>query len=105
MLLANSSRGGSYLEPLHPPRLLRSKAIILHLFCGESRKTFEELASKRGVVHLAVDLSENLIGLGTFRFLLQLAVQGKIRAVVGGPPCRTLSLCPFPEGLGNAPGR
>ena len=87
-------------------RLLRSKGIILHLFCGESRKAFEELATKHGLVHLAVDLSENLLGLGTFRFLLQLAAQGKIRAVIGGPPCRTLSLCrhfPFPESLGNAP--
>ena len=85
-------------------RLLRSKGIILHLFCGESRKACEELASKHGMVHLAVD-SENLVGLGTFRFLLQLAVQGKISAVVGGSPCRPSACAATSLSLrvGNAP--
>ena len=60
---------------------------------------------KHGMVHLAVDLCKNLIGLGTFRFLLQPASQGKIRAEMGGLRAEPSAFAafPFPDSLSNAP--
>ena len=52
---------------------------------------FSELARKSSWEVVEVDLEEDLHDPTTFGFLLHLASQGVVRAVVGGPPCRTFS--------------
>ena len=66
-------------------RHAKSKGILLHVFCGESRGAFESTASRQGLSHLAVDLKEDLLKQGTYQHLILEAVRGNIKMVAGGP--------------------
>ena len=71
--------------------------ILLHLlFAGPDEKEWRKL--ERGdLVVLCVDplihQGQDLLDPNLFSFLLQLAADGKICAVIGGPPCRSVSPC------------
>ncbi|OLQ03927.1 Copia protein [Symbiodinium microadriaticum] len=72
--------------------LSRAKHLIIHLFPGQSRGLFRSLTqAKLGWDVLEVDIEEDLLREDTFGFLLHLAQTGRVRAVIGGPPCRTFS--------------
>ena len=70
-------------------RLLRAKDIVVHLCPDSSRGMFDELARQHSWEE--VDVEEDLHDPSVFGFLLCLAVRGAVRALVGGPPCRTVS--------------
>ena len=76
--------------------LQRTQNIVVHLFAGESRDIFSEMP--QGWMQLPVDVKEDLHDPSVFGFLLHLARQGRVRAVVGGPPCRTFSALRHKEG-------
>ena len=90
-------------------RHAKSKGLLLHVFCGESRGAFEEVASNQGLCHVPKDLKEDLLRQGTYQHLLLEAVGGNIRAMLGGPPCRTNSVCRYmplsEDALGPSPVR
>ncbi|CAE7857987.1 hypothetical protein AK812_SmicGene11553 [Symbiodinium microadriaticum] len=69
----------------------KSQGIIIHAFCGKAKRAFEHIAHKWDFAHLSVDASEDLLNDTTYRFLLQQARDGKIRALVGSPSSRTFS--------------
>ena len=72
--------------------LSRAKHLIIHLFPCKSRGLFRSLTQANlGWDVLEVDIEEDLLREDTFGFLLHLAQTGRVRAVTGGPPCRTFS--------------
>ena len=68
----------------------RSKALALHLFSGPQKKFWE--LSRQDAHCVCVDIQENLLDDHTYAFLQDMALQGRLCAVFGGPPCRTFSL-------------
>ena len=64
---------------------LMSDHVIVHLFAGKTRGKFQ--GHPWPVIE--VDVEEDLHHPHTFGFLLGLAVQGRLAALVGGPPCKT----------------
>ena len=77
-----------------------AKGVILHLCCGSSRRAFDEVAAKHGMVVLAVDSQEDLNDPSTYSYILSLAARGKLKAVLSGFPCRTRSAL---RGRGEGP--
>ena len=75
-------------------RLERSKGVVLHLFAGKDWKVWESM-DLDGHEMLSVDLLQgsrhSLHDVGTWSYLWSLASQGRVKAVIGGPPCRTTS--------------
>ena len=73
--------------------LLASKGIVLHLYAGEPEVWTKEYWL--GYDFLAVDVNMgtqfSMHNPQTWAFLWKLASLGKIRVVIGGPPCRTTS--------------
>ena len=76
-------------------RHAKSKGILLHVFCGESRGAFESTAERLGLSHLAVDLKEDLLRQSTYQYLMLEAIRGDLKMIVGGPPCRSYSICRY----------
>ena len=71
--------------------LLRAQDIVVHLCPGSSRGMFNELARQYSWEVVEVDVEEDLHDPSVFGFLLLLAARGAVRALIGGPPCRTFS--------------
>ena len=69
--------------------------LLLHIFCGESRKAFEDIAAKQALTLVTVDLKEDLLRQSTYQHLLLQAIRGRIKVLVGGPPCRSSSICRY----------
>ena len=44
-------------------------------------------------VDMAIDPGQDLLRPQVFAYLLKLARTGKVKAILGGPPCRTVSAC------------
>ena len=70
-------------------RLARAKRVVVHLFSGKQKWHFPS----RDVEVLELDLKKggDLHDSSVWKYLLHLAAEGKVVAVVGGPPCRTVS--------------
>ena len=70
-------------------RLARAKGVVVHLFSGKQKWHFPS----RDVEVLELDLKKggDLHNSSVWKYLLHLAAEGKVVAVVGGPPCRTVS--------------
>ena len=70
----------------------QAKALIIHLFAGESAKEWIS-GWPTGVELVAVDVrdGQNLHHAATWAYLWSLASTGRVIAVFGGPPCRTVS--------------
>ena len=76
-------------------RQSKASGLLVHAFCGESRTAFEDTANKLNLAHIPVDVKEDLLRQSTYQHLLLQAVRGRIRLLVGGPPCRTFSICRY----------
>eukprot|EP00435_Cladocopium_sp_Y103_P023447 s854_g5.t1 len=80
-------------------RLLKAKHIakhiVLHLFSGPDQKFWEKRCSTATTEVLCVDTCGstpvNLHDRNVFGFLLALCASGHVKAILGGPPCRTVS--------------
>ena len=74
-------------------RLETSKGVVLHLFAGDAKKWTRHDWGEFEV--LCVDVNQgsqfDLHAPGTWSYVCSLARKGLIRAVLGGPPCRTTS--------------
>ena len=73
----------------------KAKKVLLHLFAGESRKDIEKKGRERGYEVLSIGESEDILAGQTFRYILELAANGKLDAIWAAPPCGTNSLCRF----------
>ena len=85
-------------------RQRKSSGLLIHAFCGESRKTFEEIALKEKLAHVPVDVKEDLLRQSTYQHLLLHAIRGHVRLLIGGPPCRTNSVCRYFPLQAGSPG-
>ena len=82
-------------------RLIAAKTIVIHMFSGAVTQYWERrLANDRTEV-MCVDLnataSANVLDDGTFAYLLSLCASGRVKALIGGPPCRTVSALRFQQ--------
>ena len=78
--------------------LSAKRGIILNLFAGSTRDRFRKVAEKHGCQVLDLDEQEDLLKPSTFGYVVGLILSGRVRAVIGGPPCRTYSPCRFLPG-------
>ena len=69
----------------------RSKGLLIQMFCGQSRHVFEQDL----LAHVPVDSKENLLRQSTYQYLMLEAIRGRIKFLIGGPPCRTNSVCRY----------
>ena len=76
-------------------RQAKSQGLLVHMFCGKSRNAFEGLAEKLGLSHVAIDEKENLLRQSTYQHLMLESIRGRIKLLIGGPPCRTNSVCRY----------
>ena len=71
-----------------------SKGVVIHLFAGQRAAEWRK-SLVQGYEVITVELQEHpgqdLHSLGTWSYLWRLANLGLIRAIVGGPPCRSTS--------------
>ena len=74
--------------------LKKADEIILHLFSGPDERTWRELETKDRRV-LCVDMElhrgQNLLAKHVAAHILRLCLSGKVRMILAGPPCRTVS--------------
>eukprot|EP00435_Cladocopium_sp_Y103_P021236 s2552_g5.t1 len=75
--------------------LARAKHIVLHLFAGPDHKFWEQQCSSSDTEVLCVDIeasiSANLHDRNVFAYLLALCASGRVKSILAGPPCRTVS--------------
>ena len=82
------------------------RGAFLRLFAGRSRdRVFRQAVEPYEL--LEIDIGEDITSANTWSFVLLLAASKKLHGILGGPPCRTQSLCrhfaPGPRPL-RAPG-
>ena len=86
----------------------RSKRVILHLYSDKDEKTWKAL-EKGGTTVLCVDqllgAKMNMLGDDLMLYLMKVAASGQLVALLGGPPCRTVSACRYAEDGGPGPVR
>ena len=73
--------------------LTAKSGLFVNLFAGSTRGKFQGVAQRHGMHLIDLDVHENLLQSGTFGYLAAMALIGRIRALLGGPPCRTYSPC------------
>ena len=82
--------------------------MILHLYSGKDQKTWQQLEDPHTVV-ICVDRLINpkmdMMNDNLMLFLLKIAASGTLHAVIGGPPCRSVSACRYAEDEGPKPVR
>ena len=86
-LLPASGVGELFYNRHKRRRLKKTKRVIVHLHSGGPRL---HLPSGCGEV-LEVDFRTDLHSSSVWTYIMSLAVEGKVVAVVGGPPCETVS--------------
>eukprot|EP00435_Cladocopium_sp_Y103_P060736 s85_g22.t1 len=89
-------------------RILKAPRVILHLFSGKDQKTWRQLEDSNTVV-LCVDRLINpkldVMDDQVMLFLLKIAASGSLHAILGGPPCRSVSACRYSDDQGPKPVR
>ena len=73
-------------------RHAQAKAIVIHLYAGEASKDWS-LGWPADVEMITLDVrdGQNVHDAATWAYLWRLAASGRVVAVLGGPPCRTVS--------------
>ena len=90
---------GEDVEGLHVPwnraqrrKHAAAKAIVIHLYAGEASKEWNEHWPS-GVEMITLDVrdGQNIHDIATWAYLWKICGSGKVIAIIGGPPCRTVS--------------
>ncbi|CAL1126203.1 unnamed protein product [Cladocopium goreaui] len=80
-------------------RLMMAKNVIIHMYSGPDASYWERRLSNEHTEVLCVDLEastpSNALDETTFAFLLSLCASKRVKALLGGPPCRTTSALRF----------
>ena len=76
-------------------RVQRAKNVILHIFSGPDQRFWEQKCSTKTTQVLCVDTNSavpaSLLDKNVFAYLLSICASGNVKAIIGGPPCRTIS--------------
>ena len=76
-------------------RLMNAKHIVLHLFSGPDQIFWDRRCATADTEVLCVDTTgntpANIHDKNVYGFLLALCASGRVRSILGGPPCRTVS--------------
>ena len=76
-------------------RLERAKKLVIHVFSGPDSKYWEKVLNQDDMEVVCIDLQAeipaDLHDDQTYMYLLAMAASGRVKAIVGGPPCRTVS--------------
>ena len=76
-------------------RIRKAREVVIHLFSGDSKQFWRrELEAESRVVlcvDTVIDPAMNLLRDDVFAYLLDIADRGNLCALLGGPPCRTMS--------------
>eukprot|EP00435_Cladocopium_sp_Y103_P053777 s587_g17.t1 len=87
-------------------RLQRAKHVVIHVFSGADHSFWDRQCSSSSTEVLCIDLEganpANLLDKHIYAFVLSLCATGKVRAILGGPPCRTLTALRYQQD--NGPG-
>ena len=79
----------------------KAKRIIIHLYSGPDEKYWLEKLQGPETEVICIDTclnpGYNMLNDRVMSYLIKLALQGKVVAVIGGPPCRTVSACRYNE--------
>ena len=80
---------------------MKAKNVIIHMFSGSDTRYWERRLANEHTEILCVDLgaspTANVLDDVTFAFLLSLCASGRVKAIIGGPPCRTVSALRFQD--------
>eukprot|EP00435_Cladocopium_sp_Y103_P017527 s2514_g4.t1 len=80
-------------------RLRRAKNILLHFYSGPDEKFWHKELNTKDTEVLCLDVLSNckadVLDDRIYKYLLMLAASGRVREVLGGPPCRTVSALRF----------
>ena len=75
-------------------RIRKAQEVIIHLFSGPDEKTWKSLENQHRRV-LCVDLElgkgHNILSDHVASYLFELCQTGKVKAILAGPPCRSVS--------------
>ena len=91
-------------------RVHRAKNVVVHVFAGENHQWWEKQCSSRDTEVLCVDIiggpvKANLLDPNIYAYLLGIAGSGKLKVLLGGPPCRTVSALRYQDDDGPRPVR
>ena len=89
-------------------QLERAKRVVIHLYSGQDEKTWRAVEDKETAV-ICIDKRlgnrMNMLADDLMLYLMKLAPAGCVAAILGGPPCRTISACRHAEDDGPGPVR
>ena len=73
----------------------KGKKIVMHVFSGDNTHFWERKLSNSTTEVLCIDLEggcrANFMDKHVYAYVLMLAASGRLRILLGGPPCRTVS--------------
>ena len=76
-------------------RVAKARGVVVHLFSGRLSREWQDWNPGNGIEVLTLDMEQgadqNLHSAAVWAYLWNLAVNQKILAIIGGPPCRTVS--------------
>ena len=85
-------------------RLRRAKHLVIHLFSGPDQAYWDRSCATSTTEVLCVDVTSNtpanLHDRNVYGYLLALCASGRVRAILGGPPCRTVSALRYQDDEG-----
>ena len=76
-------------------RLKKAKHVVIHLFSGPDQTYWDRRCASETTEVLCVDTTcstpANLLDKNVYAYLVALWASGRVRSILGGPPCRTLT--------------
>eukprot|EP00435_Cladocopium_sp_Y103_P038238 s480_g10.t1 len=76
-------------------RIRRASQVVIHLFSGKDEQFWKKELGREDrevlCVDVEIDRRQNLLKDDVYDYLLEIADSGTLEAVLGGPPCRTVS--------------
>ena len=70
----------------------RADKVVIHLFSGKTKtRDFGHLPSSVYVLSVELGQGADVLSDGVYQYLLELCSSGRVLAIIGGPPCATLS--------------
>eukprot|EP00438_Fugacium_kawagutii_P021543 Skav211544 [mRNA] locus=scaffold5431:11157:19385:- [translate_table: standard] len=76
-------------------RLESAQNLVIHLYAGKDAKFWTQHLRSGSTEVLCIDILDgfkaDMLDDATFTYVIKLVMTGRVRAIIGGPPCRTVS--------------
>eukprot|EP00438_Fugacium_kawagutii_P032909 Skav221774 [mRNA] locus=scaffold2426:73054:81328:- [translate_table: standard] len=76
-------------------RLESAQNLVIHLYAGKDAKFWTQHLRSSSTEVLCIDILDgfkaDMLDDATFTYVIKLVMTGRVRAIIGGPPCRTVS--------------